>query len=228
MATVMEMTGIVLAGSIHLPPWVRDFTSFRRWTLSEEYPDRGEISYLGNLLWIDPSMERDIHNQLKLSIATDLLVLERELNSGRVYTDKMRLVHPEAGLSTEADAAFISKESWQRQRVQLKEGKNSLELIGSVDMALEVVSPSSVQKDTVLLLDLYHRAGVREYWLINPLGDSVDFKIYRWSARKFVPVRPKNGWLRSDVFARSFRLTETLDGLGLPKFCLEVASPPST
>src|SRR5207245_883200 len=102
-----------------------------------------------------------------------------------------------------------------------QQGKDSLELIGSPDMVLEVVSPTSVEKDTVRLVELYHRARVREYWLVNPLG-ALDFKIYRYAARKFTEVRPNRGWLRSEVFGQSFRLLETVDELNLPEFTLEV------
>jgi Uma2 family endonuclease len=139
-----------------------------------------------------------------------------------MYGDNMRLVHPEAGLSTEADGVFASKESLLRQRVQLEQGTNSVELVGSPDMVLEIVSPSSVEKDTIHLLNLYHKAGVKEYWLINPLGPSLEFTIYRYSARKYSAVRPQDGWLKSEVFGKSFRLTMTIGDLNLPEFALEV------
>jgi Uma2 family endonuclease len=215
------MPELILSGSIRVPEWVQDLDSFRRWTRSDEYPDQGEISFLGGLLWVDPSMERDVHNQIKTECTITLGGLVKVGRLGRFYADNMRLVHPEAGLSTEPDAMFVSQESLQRQRVQLQQGKDSLELVGSPDMVLEVVSPTSVEKDTVHLFDLYHKAGVREYWLVNPLGDAVDFKLYRAAAGKFTAARSQRGWLRSDVFNRSFRLTETAGALGLPDFTLE-------
>src|SRR5256885_8764701 len=42
-----------------------------------------------------------------------------------------------------------------------------LELEGTPDMVLEVVSESSVQKDTKRLRQLYWQAGIREYWLVD-------------------------------------------------------------
>jgi Uma2 family endonuclease len=216
------MTEIVLAGTIRVPVWVQDIESFRRWSLSAEFPDQGEISFLNGLLWVDPSMERDIHNQIKTQMLIYLGGLVNANRLGRLYSDRMRLVHPEAGLSTEPDGIFATWESFQRQRVQLQKGTDSLELIGSPDMVLEVVSPSSVEKDTVYLLDLYYRAGVSEYWLVNPLGDDVTVTLYRRSARKFIAVRPQRGWARSALFDRSFRLGEQINELNLPEFTLEV------
>ncbi len=215
------MTEIVFSGAIRVPFWVQDLDSFRRWSLSEEFPDQGNISFLDGQLWVDPSMEREVHNQIKYAIFTALFHLIRQKRLGRAYPDGMRLVHPEAGLSTEPDGMFVSRTSLQRQRVQLQQGKDSLELIGSPDMVLEVVSPTSVEKDTVRLVELYHKARVREYWLVNPLGDVLDFKIYRHAARKFTEVRTSRGWLPSEVFGQSFRLTETTDELNLPEFTLE-------
>ena len=216
------MTEIVVGGAIRVPVWVQDLDSFRRWCLSADFPDQGNISFLDGQLWVDPSMERDVHSQIKYAILSALFTLIRQKRLGRGYPDGMRLVHPEANLSTEPDGMFASRASLQRQRVQLQKGKDSLELIGSPDMVLEVVSPTSVEKDTVRLVELYHRARVREYWLVNPLGDVLDFKIYRHAARKFAEVRPNRSWLRSEVFGQSFRLVETTDELNLPEFTLEV------
>jgi Uma2 family endonuclease len=211
----------VVGGTIRVPVWVRDLNSFRRWSRSDSYPNEGEISFLGGLLWVDPSMERRAHNQVKTEITITLGGLVKAQRLGDFYGDRMRLVHPEAGLSTEPDTLFVSRDSLQRQRVQLRQGDDTLELVGSPDMVLEVVSPTSVEKDTVHLLDLYHRAGVREYWLVDPRR-GLDFKIYRAAARKYAAVRPQRGWLRSDVFARSVRLTAEVNELELREFNLEV------
>ncbi len=40
---------------------------------------------------------------------------------------------------------------------------------GPPDWALEVLSPSTSRKDQIKKLDLYERAGVREYWLLHPI-----------------------------------------------------------
>jgi Uma2 family endonuclease len=215
------MTELVLGGSIRVPYWVQDLPTFRKWTLSDDFPDEGEIAFLDGRLWVDPAMERDIHNQIKTVITIVLGSIIMAAKLGRFYGDNMRLVHPEAQLSTEPDAMFVMWESLQRRRVQLKLGNHSLELIGSPDMVLEVVSPTSVEKDTKHLVDLYYRAGVREYWLINPLGKTLDFKIYRRGTKKFSLVRHQDGWLQSAVFDRSFRLREESTDLELSEFVLE-------
>lgn len=44
---------------------------------------------------------------------------------------------------------------------------------GAPDMLIEVVSPSSLRHDRLIKLNLYQRAGVREYWIADPVGNSV-------------------------------------------------------
>jgi Uma2 family endonuclease len=89
-------------------------------------------------------------------------------------------------------------------------------------MVLEVVSPSSVRKDTVDMLDLYWRAGIPEYWLVDPRGDEPRFTLYTHAPAGYRAVRPSGGWRKSAVFGATVRLVQTTDDLGLPSFMLEM------
>ncbi|MBR2214295.1 MAG: Uma2 family endonuclease [Selenomonadaceae bacterium] len=44
-------------------------------------------------------------------------------------------------------------------------------LIGAPDMTIEVISPSSRRYDRMTKFQLYQLAGVREYWIVDPLGE---------------------------------------------------------
>ena len=39
---------------------------------------------------------------------------------------------------------------------------------GAPDLTLEILSPSSTRHDLLIKLNLYQRAGVREYWVVSP------------------------------------------------------------
>ena len=91
-----------------------------------------------------------------------------------------------------------------------------------IDMALEVVSDSSVLKDTVTLRDLYAQAGIPEYWLVDVRGERVVFDIFRLTAKGYVATRKQGGWLKSAVFGKSFRLLQQTDNLGKPEYTLAV------
>jgi len=216
------MLPIVIDEAIEVPEWVSDLASFRRWAHTRDFPERGIIAYCDGKLWIEPSMETVLHSQLRAEITRILSNLVRKQKSGRFFPDRMRLTHPEAGLSTEPDGIFLSLETYQRQRVQIKEGPLASEMVGSPDMVLEVVSTSSVRKDTVVLLELYFKAGIREYWLVDHRGKEVRFEIFQRGAEAFEAVQPRAGWLKSAVFGKAFRLTKDSDGMELPLFTLEV------
>src|SRR5713226_1515290 len=59
---------IVINGSVHIPSWVLDHDSFRRWAFSDDFPERGRFVFLAGRLWVDLSMETDFHNQIKTVI----------------------------------------------------------------------------------------------------------------------------------------------------------------
>lgn len=45
---------------------------------------------------------------------------------------------------------------------------------GAPDMIIEVLSPSSVKLDRWIKYQLYEKAGVKEYWLVDPNNESVE------------------------------------------------------
>ncbi|HEY3109193.1 MAG TPA: Uma2 family endonuclease [Chloroflexota bacterium] len=67
------------------------------------------------------------------------------------------------------------------------------------DLIVEVVSPESVQRDRVEKLAEYERAGVGEYWLIDPEGRSAEFRVLGPDGRYRVALAGSDGEYRSGV-----------------------------
>ena len=130
----------------------------------------------------------------------------------------------QSGISGNPDGVFVSYEALTAQRVLLVEGMEEgyLELEGSPDMVLEVVIRCSVRKDRVVLRGAYWEAGIREYWLVDARKPPLSFDILRYTAKRYARCRKYDGWIKSGVFQKSFRLTQTVDPLGHPEYTLEV------
>jgi Uma2 family endonuclease len=60
-------------------------------------------------------------------------------------------------------------------------------LHGAPDLAIEVVSPSNAQLDKTVKRRLYARAGVREFWLVDPQLKQVH--VYQFAVNPAKPVR---------------------------------------
>jgi Uma2 family endonuclease len=218
------MSTIVLEERIRIPECVVDLQSFRRWACSDEFPDRGRFSHLKGELWVALIPEQLFtHNQVKVEFATVVSGLLKHDRRGRFFGDRTLVTNVDAGLSTESDGTFVSFESVRQGRVQLVEGvEGFVELEGTPDMVLEVVSASSVEKDTVVLRELYWQAGIPEYWLVDARGQRLRFEILRRRRDGYVETRKQDGWLRSVVFGKSFRLSSQLDELGHPEYTLAI------
>jgi Uma2 family endonuclease len=210
--------------SVHIPSWVTDHAAFRRWHHSDEFPEYGRICFLNGEVYVDLSMEQIYsHVGVKTEICLVLAAIAKREQLGEYYGDGLMVSHGEAELSSKPDGTFVSNKAFRDGSVQLVEGREQgyVELEGSPDMVLEVVSDSSEEKDCELLRESYWKAGIREYWLVDARND-VNFQILRHTDRGYSSVRKSGGWLKSAVFGRSFRLIRTTNHLGHPEFTLEV------
>ncbi len=196
---------------VRIPAAAATLDGFRAWATSDDFPERGRFSFINGELFIDMSPEEsEKHNKVKVEITRVVANLNVDFDLGEFYGDGTLVTNELAALSTEPDATFVKWASFDSGRIRLVPRKDRpgefVELIGTPDWVLEVVSRSSVAKDTKVLREIYHRAGVPEYWLINALYDEVDFQILRRRRDRYVAVAVQDGWMRSPVFGRRFRL----------------------
>lgn len=219
------MSTVVIEETIRIPGDVTDLDSFRRWAHSDAFPDRGRFSYLQGEVWVDMSPE-DLyaHNQAKGEVSFAITGLLKTVRLGRFFHDRVLVTNAAAGLSTEPDGTFVSFESLKSGRVELvKGGEGFIEITGTPDMVLEVVSSSFERQDTEVLTRLYYRAGVTEYWLVDVRGKKSRFDILRRGRGKYAATPKRAGWAESSVFGNSsFKLTRQTDELGYPEYALSV------
>ena len=89
----------------------------------------------------------------------------------------------------EPDVAFVAK---QRLHIVQRGFVN-----GPPDIAVEIVSPDSAQRDYDLKRNIYESAGVKEYWIIDPEDQRATF--LRLQGEQFVEVNPQGGRFESQV-----------------------------
>jgi len=178
-AVVNGRVAFRLAGRVNFPAWITDHESFRRWARSPDCPEHLRVAYYDGGIWVDPAMERFYaHNQVKVAVAVTLEGLVREGRLGRFVGDGMLWSNPDVDFSTVPDGYFVSFEAFRAGRMRQVPGTqgDSVELEGSPEMVLEVVSDSSVQKDLVDMPPRYYEAGVLEYWTIDVRGGNSSSK----------------------------------------------------
>jgi Uma2 family endonuclease len=210
---------------VTVPEWVCDFESFRRWVKGDDLPERFRIWYLQGEVWIDMSKEQIFsHVLVKTEYTIVLGSLAKRDKIGLYLTDGVLLSNVPADLSGNPDGIFVLNDALDSGRVRLGEGAEGgyVELEGSPDMTLEIVSTSSITKDNRTLRQAYWHAGIREYWLVDARREPIVFDIFRHTARGYVPARKRDGWIKSVVFGKSFRLTHIVNARNLPEFSLEV------
>jgi Uma2 family endonuclease len=220
-----RLRGIIIEGKVVIPSWVDDLASFRAWRASADAPTSGEVAYLGSDIWVDLSMEEFLtHNQVKAAFDFAIMGIVQAAASGRYVPERMLLTNESAELSTEPDGLFFAWETVTSGRLRLVERADQgiIELEGAPDMLLEIVSKNSLRKDTVVLRELYWKAGVTEYWLVDVRDGALSFEILRHTADGYVPVGGDQRWIRSGVFGKKFQLDRRTDPIGHPQFLVLV------
>jgi len=187
---------------------------FREWSRSDEFPDTGRIDYLAGEVEIEMSPE-DLytHGTVKTAIVAELFARIARPSRGFVFADSTRVSSPPSDLSAEPDVVVVLLESFELGRVRHVAAANKgpgrfVELEGAPDLVVEILSDSSVDKDTRRLPPRYAAAGIGELWLIDARGSELRFEVKILEGGAYRDARPDaEGWARSPLLAARVRLT---------------------
>lgn len=203
---------------IQVPDAVFELGGYRAWVKSDA-PDECRTTYVGGEVLIEMSPEAlETHNKVKTTLTAAIALFVQEREVGEVYSDRALVTHEAAGLSVEPDLTFVSWDSFELGRVRLVEKAGTphdyVELVGSPDLVVEIVSGTSVRKDRTLLRDAYGRAGVHEYWLIDARGQEVEFEILRHQDGVLRAHTDRFSPQESHVLAGAWTLTRSTNRAG--------------
>ncbi len=128
-------------------------------------------------------------NKLNGWLYTILNVFARQKDLGQVFVSRVAFRLDETN-GPEPDIGFVRKDRLhlvQRGRVD-----------GPPDLAVEIVSPDSVERDYVKKRRQYERFGVEEYWIVDELQEKITL-LCRQENGRYREARPKKGVLESRV-----------------------------
>jgi Uma2 family endonuclease len=173
-------TVVVDSDAVTIPEGITTVDAFRAWLDAGDLPEKLKTWFLDGEVWVDMSREQlDSHLGVKEEITRVLGNIVKGARSGRIYPDGVFLTNRRAGLSGNPDMVFVSNDALASGRIKRVPGKDGgfVELDGTPDMILEVVSDSSEKKDNQTLREAYWEAGIPEYWLVDARGEEIELDI---------------------------------------------------
>ena len=223
------MPNIIYEDKLLIPAEVDSISTFRTWTHSDSFPSDVRIDFVMGRILIEMSPEELFtHGRVKSEVNRVLGNLVHEDRNLMLFTDSTRIAKNDAELSSEPDVVVVSRQRIRNGELNLirktRQSNRYIEIEGGPDIAVEVVSDSSVTKDKQLLPNAHYQAGTLEYWLIDVRDETkIEFWIHR---------RGDNGWIvdrdsaqHSGVLQADFRLTTHLDEDDWLECNLEVIKP---
>jgi len=210
-------------------PTIRDLAEFRRWAVSDLFPQRGRIDYVDGRIEVDMSPE-DVftHGTLKSEVASGIKRRVDALDLGHTLISDTRVSSVAADLSAEPDVIVLTHEALDAGRLMLTrkasgEPDRYVEVEGGPDLVVEIVSDSSEQKDERRLPAAYFRAGVREFWLLDARAPELRFEIHRRGTGSFQQTpRDSEGYQQSEVLSARVRLERSRHARGHWMYRLDV------
>jgi Uma2 family endonuclease len=137
------------------------------WTYSDycRIPDDGNrYEIIAGVLYMAPSPEA-IHQDIVLSIGRLLATYISDSRAGKVYVAPLD-VELEKKMVVQPDLLVLLQENSYK--------RTSGHIIGAPDLVVEIASPPTTFYDRRQKYLAYERAGVKEYWLVEPKQQSIE------------------------------------------------------
>jgi Uma2 family endonuclease len=213
---------------VEVPVSAFELAGFRQWVGSADFPEGVHAAWVEGEVYVEMSPESvESHAKVKGETTSVIVQVAREGNLGEVYPDGVLLTNESAGVSTEPDLAFASWDTLKAGRVRLVPKANRpdeyVEVEGTPDLVVEIVSDSSARKDLVSLRAAYRRAGIPEYWVIDARGEDLRFEILHLDGDEYRALSPTGSPQRSAVLGRTFMLTRERNPVGRWSYRLSAA-----
>jgi Uma2 family endonuclease len=107
---------------------------------------------------------------------------QHQFSSGRLYTLLLTLIPNGVVLYAPMDVHFDEINVVQPDILWIAENSQCVQidqrLFGPPDLIIEIFSPGTLRYDRREKYELYERFGVREYWMVDPVGQFVEVCVW--------------------------------------------------
>ena len=147
----------------------------KRWTYADYCripPDRKRHEIIDGRHYVTPAPS-PYHQAVGLRLAYELMRLVEKTGRGRVFISPID-VHLAPGTVVQPDLVVL--------RPRTRSIVGDTKLTGVPDLLIEVLSPSNRRYDCQVKRERYERAGVREFWIVDPEARSIEQLVLRGGA----------------------------------------------
>lgn len=153
---------------VNTSPLVKTYTLEEFWQLPDP-PDRSKLELIAGVLYMSPPPEHTHDNIVKRVNRLLVLELARLGNRGGIYAPRAA-IWTSTRTYLEPDLFYLSAET---------ESSLDPEHRTTADLVIEVISPGSAIYDRNTKADTYAALGVKELWLVDEIGESIEVRILR-------------------------------------------------
>ncbi len=156
----------------------------KKWTYADyqELDDETRCEIIEGELSMTPAPNLE-HQRVSRNLEFSMLQYVEAKKLGEVLNAPVDVVLDEANI-VQPDLVFVSKQNF---KILEKNG-----IMGSPDLAVEILSPSSLYRDRYQKKDLYEKFGVRELWIMDPANQTIEifclaggkYKLFCFASRK--------------------------------------------
>ncbi|MGD8699420.1 MAG: Uma2 family endonuclease [Gemmatimonadales bacterium] len=136
------------------------------WREAQLMPEDGKrYEAVGGKLYVTAAPSWS-HQRVSGKMFLALVRLLEEPGHGWVGAAPLGVEFPDSGEGVQPDLLFVSR---QRADRLVPEG-----IRGAPDLLVEILSPSTAERDRTIKRELYQRRGARVYWMVDPDEECVD------------------------------------------------------
>ncbi|HEV8324683.1 MAG TPA: Uma2 family endonuclease [Myxococcota bacterium] len=130
------------------------------------------------------------HQRISRNLQLELMLHVRDQRLGAVYNAPIDVIVADDTI-VQPDLVFL-----RREQLGLVSARG---IEGAPDLIIEILSPKTARVDRTTKMRLYARAGVREYWIVDP--DAAAVEVYALAERTFelAATAARGGQVRSPL-----------------------------